>query len=99
MLQCLLFTLRFNSNNAVLFGRYQYLFTFEEPLKCGQSLPTVFVSMMEFTHYFFNSSNEGIDAMNAIKQLMRSSKFNGRSFPFSPMYSVLEIDEVISRVF
>ena len=76
-------------------GKYQYLFTFEDKLQCGKSLPQVYVSIMELTHYHFNSSNAGIEAMNSIKSLMKSSGFNGRSFPFSPMYSVWEIDEVI----
>ena len=79
-------------------GRYQYLFTLEDSLKCGYSLPTVYVSMMELVHFHFNSSNEGIEAMNSVKHLMRTSGFNGRSFPFSPMYSVWEIDEVICLI-
>jgi hypothetical protein len=33
--------------------------------------------------------------MNTIKHLMRSSGFQGRVFPFSPMYSIWEIDEII----
>ena len=80
-------------------GRYQYLFTFEEPLTCGRTLPTVYLNMMELAHFHFNSSNEGIEAMNSVKHLMRTSGFNGRSFPFSPMYSVWEIDEVIFLVY
>ena len=69
-------------------GRYQYLFTFDHDLKCGKALPTVYVTIMELTHRHFNTSNEGIEAMNTIKDLMRSSSFQGRNFPFAPMYSV-----------
>lgn len=76
-------------------GRYQYLFTFDGHLSCGQPLPPVYVSIIEFTHRHFNTSSEGILAMNTIKHLLRTSDFQGRLFPFSPMYSVWEIDEII----
>jgi len=76
-------------------GRYQYLFTVKGALQCGVPSPEVYVSIMELTHRHFNTSIEGIEAMNTIKQLMRSSTFEGRLFPFSPMYSVWEIDEII----
>ena len=32
--------------------------------------------------------------MNTVKSILKNSKFDGRNFPFSHMYSVWEIDEV-----
>ena len=58
-------------------GRYQYLFTVKGALQCGVPSPEVYVSIMELTHRHFNTSIEGIEAMNTIKQLMRSSTFEG----------------------
>ena len=49
---------------------------------------------MEIKHTSFNSSKDGIKAMNAVKNLLRNSNFQGRVFPFSHIYSVWEIDEV-----
>ena len=80
---------------AYLIGQYQYLFTFDGELKCGKQLPGVYVTIMQLTHRHFNTSSQGIEAMNIIKHLMRSSGFQGRIFPFSPMYSIWEIDEII----
>jgi len=76
-------------------GQYQYLFTFDGELKCGHQLPPVYVTIMQLNHRHFNTSSQGIEAMNTVKHLMRSSGFQGRSFPFSPMYSIWEIDEII----
>ena len=49
---------------------------------------------MEIKHTNFNNSKDGIKAMNAVKNLLRNSDFQGRAFPFSHIYSVWEIDEV-----
>ena len=50
---------------------------------------------MEIKHTSFNSSKDGIKAMNSVKNLLRNSNFQGRVFPFSHIYSVWEIDEVM----
>ena len=54
---------------------------------------------MEIKHTSFNSSKDGIKAMNAVKNLLRNSNFEGRAFPFSHIYSVWEIDEVSTKTF
>jgi hypothetical protein len=52
---------------------------------------------MTVSHKIIKNSLEGISAMNRIKRIIKSSNFEGNVFPFSPLYSIWEIDEV-SRV-
>ena len=40
-------------------GQYQYLFTFDGDLKCGQILPPVYITIMQLTHRHFNTSSKG----------------------------------------
>merc|ERR1712043_113343 len=47
------------------------------------------------THDVIDNSLDGIDAMNRIKSTIKKANFNHRVFPFSPLYSVWEIDEII----
>merc|ERR1719479_634534 len=50
---------------------------------------------MFLTHVVFKNSLEGINAMNRIKYILKEANFGYRIFPFSPLYSVWEIDEII----
>lgn len=49
---------------------------------------------MTVSHKIIHSSLEGISAMNRIKQIIKQQQFEGHVFPFSPLYSIWEIDEV-----
>ena len=49
---------------------------------------------MTISHKLIKNSMEGISAMNRIKRIIKNTNFAGKVFPFSPLYSIWEIDEV-----
>ena len=75
--------------------RYKYLIDFKGDLKCVGPLPLIQVHIMTLTHRVIDHSLEGIEAMNRIKSIIKKAEFSYRVFPFSPLYSVWEIDEII----
>ena len=76
-------------------ARYQYMFNFQKEPQCGGTLPKINTHIMQFRHSKINNSIVGIEAMNRIKSIIKSTKFNTRVFAFSALYSVWEIDEII----
>ena len=76
-------------------GKYKYLINFDKDPSCGEPLPGIETHIMEVDHVVFSNSVAGVDAMNRVKKIIKQAGFPTRVFPFSQLYSILEIDEII----
>jgi len=84
-----------------LFGsvgsKHRLLLSYDGEMKCGQPVPAINMSMIQFTHRLMSGPKEQIPAMNRVKKILADANFTSRVFPMCIGYASWETDEVISE--
>ncbi|XP_045610892.2 patched domain-containing protein 3 [Procambarus clarkii] len=72
-------------------------FRFDGTLNCTTAAPPILASSVEYRHRYLSGSREKIQAMDNLKYIIQSMKFNGYVQPFSIAYSGWETDKIIEN--
>jgi len=84
-----------------LFGsvgsKHRLLLSYDDEITCGEPVPNINMSMIQFTHRLMSGPKEQIPAMNRVKKILADAQFSSRVFPMCIGYASWETDEVISE--
>ena len=76
-------------------GKYASNLVFNGTLKCNYPAPTISASSSDLIYQKFNGSQEAIDSVNVIENLIGTKNFSSNVFTSGRSYGSWEIDKVI----
>lgn len=75
-------------------GRYRANFRFKTKMECGEPVPEITVSTIDFKYKRFNGRNNYLPAMHAVEKIVENAELNGFATVWGRIYGNWVTDEV-----